>query len=156
MEDGESTKPRIWVKLFKVGQISLLKTQEERKQELIGRKETGNNKKEKCTLCGNSFSSKSNLGRHMRKMHKEYVTFTVERKPETGKRCSRLKCPLGNCDLFTSRYAWLRQHLLDVHGVSCELVKHKFPSDAGTYVSDKLHFMTHSFRLSHTTSSFVA
>lgn len=78
--------------------------------------------RQNCNLCDSKFSNKSNLSKHIRRVHQvenEYKSVTS------------LECPL--CDLTLNVISKLHEHIQKEHDVQLEMVNQVFESVDGKY-----------------------
>lgn len=91
-----------------------------------------------CDDCGEEFTRKFNLARHISRLHSSQKEIHFKRTN------SRIICPF--CEAVCVTFVFLERHLLIEHGVALKVTKFTFPSEAGKYLHSirNVYFMVHT------------
>lgn len=92
--------------------------------------------RQSCNLCDSKFSNKSNLTKHMRRVHQIEYEY---------KSLASLKCPL--CELIFNVTSKLHGHIQKEHDISLEKVTLVFESVDGKYFRYSWQFSNNIFAL---------
>lgn len=83
-----------------------------------------------CNDCGEEFTRKYNLGRHISRLHMRNSRGLNSRNDRNH---SRIICPV--CESVCVTFNYLEKHLQSEHNVELNVTKIKLPSEEGLYIS---------------------